>query len=222
MSTDNKLVMSIAQAIVDLDGDQAVALTQQAIDSHIPAKDILAQGLVAGLNTIGEMWNRLEVFLPEVMMAVDAMNHAMALLRPQLETQAAAEGGGTGQVRVVIATVKGDLHDIGKNIVAAIMTASGFEVHDLGVDQSATAFLDKARAVKAQIIAMSSLMTTTMNHEKDLIELLVNVGERNRYIVLCGGGPTTPEWAASIGADGWASNAYDAVNKAKELVAARH
>jgi corrinoid protein of di/trimethylamine methyltransferase len=181
--------------------------------ASIEVLDVLMQGIYA----IGEKWGRLEVFLPEVLMATNAMKTGMLILEPHLKDA----GGWKHKGTVVVGTVKGDQHDIGKSIVATMLVSGGFNVHDIGIDQPAIRFIEKAQEVNADIIAASSLLSTTMQGQKDLVDLLENSGERNRFRVMVGGGPVTQQWADSIGADAYGETASDALRIANDLMRGR-
>jgi corrinoid protein of di/trimethylamine methyltransferase len=173
------------------------------------------EGLRQALRITGEKFERLEVFLPEMMMAADAGNVVMGVLEPAVKASGQeAESRGT----VVIGTAKGDIHTIGKDIVGMLLRLAGFEVHDLGEDVAATTFLEQARKLDADIIAISALMTSTMPGQREVVNLLNDVREREDYFVLVGGAPTTQEWADQIGADGYNETAAGAVELALELV----
>ncbi len=170
------------------------------------------------MRSIGDKFQRLEVFLPELMLGGRIFTEAMKLIEPII-----AKKGIEREVegRVVIGTVKGDVHNIGKDIVAMLLKTAGFEVHDLGVDVEISKFIEKAREVKADIIGLSSLLTSTMPIQKDFIDILKERRERDRYLVMVGGGPVTQRWADEIGADGFAGNAEEAVRLASDLVRKR-
>ena len=170
------------------------------------------------MRSIGDQFQRLEVFLPELMLGARIFTEAMKLLEPLI-----AKKGIEREVegRVVIGTVKGDVHNIGKDIVAMLLKTAGFEVYDLGVDVEISKFIEKAHEVKADIIGLSSLLTSTMPIQKDFIDILKERGERNKYLVMVGGGPVTQGWADDIGADGYADNAEEAVRLASDLMQKR-
>jgi corrinoid protein of di/trimethylamine methyltransferase len=173
------------------------------------------RGLREALRTVGEKFERLEVFLPEMVMAADAGNAVMEVLEPAI-----AESGQQGKSpgTVVVGTAKGDIHTIGKNILAMLLRLSGFQVHDVGVDVPATTFLEEARKVRADIIAVSALMTSTMPGQRDVVNLLNDTGDRTSYAVIVGGAPTTQEWCDQIGADGYAETASGGVDLAFRLI----
>jgi corrinoid protein of di/trimethylamine methyltransferase len=205
----------LKKSIIDQDEDAVLAAVNQALDEGIDANTIINEGLLPGLNVIGEQFECEDIFLPELMQAALAFQSAMAVLEPKIrESGGASEKKGT----IVLGTVKGDLHSIGKNILKLLFETSGFEVHDLGIDVDLFKFVDKAKEVDADIIAMSALLTTTLIGQKDVIDALKDQGTRDKFKVIIGGGATTQEWADQIGADGWSGSAYDAVNLATRLV----
>ena len=188
-------------------------LVGQAIEQGIPAAEILEKGLMAGMNVVGEKFKKNQVYVPEVLVAARAMNMGAALLKPLL-----ADGESTSAGKVCIGTVKGDLHDIGKNLVAMMFKGAGFEVYDLGVDVDAKTFLEKAEEVGADIIGMSALLSTTMPAMKELVDLLEEKGLRDKYTVMIGGAPITDEFAKEIGADYYTPDAASAAEIGKTCV----
>lgn len=211
----SEIFEEIKAAIIDGDEDLAEELAQKVLDENINPVDAVQNGFIKGIEEIGNSWKIGEAFLPDVMMAADAMKAGLAILEPAI-----AELGDTGEAaaKVVLGTVEGDIHDIGKNIVGALLTAAGFKVYDLGIDQTPEQFVAKAEEVGAQLIAASALLTTTMNAQKDLIEYLKEKNLRDKYKVIIGGGPTSKNWADEIQADGWAETADEAVELCKQLV----
>jgi trimethylamine corrinoid protein len=212
-----EIYRKMSEAVVSGETEVLLAGIKSVIGQEDPL-EIVQEGLVQGLKKIGELFESGEIFLPEMLMAADAFQEGMKLLNPKLE-----ESGKTLKKPgvVVFGTVMHDIHEIGKNIVITLMTTHGFEVHDLGAGVSPTIFVEKAEAAKADVIAMSALMTTTMTYQKDAIEYLVKKGLRDKYIALVGGGPVNEEWAAQIGADGTSDSAVGAVDVAKRLIARR-
>ena len=212
---DEGIFEQLKQSIVDQDEDAVLEAVNKALADGVDPKTIIDKGLLPGLNVIGEQFESEDIFLPELMQAALAFQAAMAILEPKIK-----EAGGDGQKKgtIVLGTVKGDLHSIGKNILKLLFETSGFEVWDLGIDVDLFKFIDKAKEVDADIIAMSALLTTTLVGQRDVIEALKDQGTRDQFKVIIGGGATTAEWAETIGADGWAGSAYEAVNLANKLV----
>ncbi len=210
-----KLFKDMAQSIIDGDSDVSVELAQKSIDMNIPPLDAITKGFVVGVNYIGDQFGAGEAFLPELVMAGEAMKAAVATLEPELlKLGEAREIMG----RVVLATVEGDIHEIGKTLVGTMLSASGFEVTDLGVDQPADKIIGKALEINADIIGMSALLTTTMVRQREVIEELDKEGLRPRIKVMVGGAPITRDWATKIKADGTSEDAVGAVALAKQLV----
>jgi len=203
----------IANSVIEGEKEKVRGLVQQAITEGVKLDKMLSEGLIAGMNVVGERMKKHEIFLPEVLMSAAAMQAGMDLLRPLLVTS----GVGLGP-KVVFGTVKGDVHDIGKNLVGIMLTGAGFQVVDLGKDISAERFVQAARKENAQIVGMSALLTTTMSEMKTTIEALKASGMRGKVKVIIGGAPVSPEYAAQIGADGYARDAARAVDKVRELV----
>ena len=211
----DKLKDSLAAAIAEGDSQRAAQVTQTLLAEGADPLDIIQQIIVPTLTNVGERFQAFEIFLPELMMAGDAAAASTALL----EEAIAATGGARPTLgTIVLGTVQGDIHDIGKNIVGTILKSHGFNVIDLGRDVAPEAFIDEAEKHKAAIIAMSALMTTTRPAQRHTINLLTELGKRDKYKVIVGGGCVTAEWAAQIGADGYAENAAGAVVVCKRLV----
>jgi trimethylamine corrinoid protein len=199
------------QAILDADRATAEDVAQRALDAGLAPADIMQNGFVKGIQEIGELFESGEVFLPELMMAADAMAGATEV------TNAALEGGAAeAKGKVVIGTVQGDVHDIGKAIVIAYLKANGYEVTDLGRDVAAQNFIDKAKELSADVIGMSALLTTTMEEQKKVIKTLKDEGLSFKTVV--GGAPATQRWADQIGADAYAEDANDGVKKIDALL----
>lgn len=192
------------------------ALVQQALDEGIDAKTILEEGLLSGMMVIGGKFKRNEVFVPEVLVAARAMNAGMAILEPKL-----VEIGNEPVGKAVVGTVKGDLHDIGKNLVVMMLKGAGLEVIDLGVDVEPATFVDKAEEAGADVIGMSALLTTTMPNMKGVVELLEEKGLREKYIVMIGGAPVNESFAEEVGADYYTPDAATAAEVAKKAVTER-
>lgn len=190
---------------------------EEVIDTEDPL-EMIQKGMMPGLKKIGDMFGAGEVFLPEMLMAAEAFQEGMKILEPVL-TKMGKELESMGTV--VFGTVLTDIHEIGKNIVVTLMKTHGFNVIDLGANVSPTSFVEEAEKTNADIIAMSSLMTTTMTYQRDVIAYLKERGLRDRFIVLVGGGPVDAEWAEQIGADGTSDSAVGAVEVAEKLIAQR-
>lgn len=211
------LYKQMAQAVIDGDDDEAIALAQQALDQGVDPLEAINKGYTAGMDVVGELYSTGDYFLPDLILGGEAMKAALVALEPALKA--------SGQVRVVLGTVvlgsvKGDIHEIGKSLVGSMLSANGFEVYDLGIDIEADEFVTKAREYNADIVALSALLTTTMLHQRDVIELLAEAGFRDRVKVMVGGSPVTQGWADQIGADGFAEDAAGAVVVAKKLMGA--
>lgn len=203
------------RAIVDLDREKGQRAANELVKEKLNPLEGIGKGLSKGMKVIGEKFERLEIFLPELLMAADVFNSAMKILEPQIS---AADKNKIRKGMVVIGTVKGDIHEIGKDIVAMLLETAGFSVRNLGKDVPASTFLEEAEKTKADIIGMSSLLTTTMLGQKELIDILKATGDRDKYIVMIGGAPTSQAWADEIGADGYGKTAEDALSLALELV----
>lgn len=211
----NELFATMRQSVIDGAPDTASGLAQQAIASGIAPLDAINNGYVPGMHDVGEQFARGQMFLPDMMASAEAMRAAMAVLDPEL-TRLGAERPREGVV--VLGTTKGDIHEIGKTLVGTLLTAHGFQVHDLGVDVAGEIFAAKARELNADIIGVSALLTTTMRNQKGVIEALEKTGLRAKVKVMVGGAPVTRRWAEEIGADGYAKDAMSAVVLARELM----
>ncbi len=215
MTQEEDILRNLSEAVLSYDSHAAADAARAAVASNIDPVRAIEEGLAIGLREVGDRFERGELWLPHLVLGAEAMEAAIKVLEeqfPMVELEAASSG------TVVIGTVEGDMHDLGLRIVASMLRANGFKVHDLGCDTRSLDFIKKAQEVGADIIAASSLMTTTMPFMKDLIEALESVGVRDRFKVLVGGGPVTEEWARSIGADGYGKDAAEAVRVAKELM----
>ncbi|MCL4458943.1 MAG: corrinoid protein [Chloroflexi bacterium] len=214
----NAILASLAQAIMDGDEQRGRDLAQQALGAGLSPSNIFEECITPTLQQIGDKFKRLEIFLPEMMLSADVVKGITRVLEPVIFKE---KGSVPSQGKVVIGTAQGDVHDIGKNMVATMLEVSGFKVYNLGVDVSTAAFLSKAREVRADIIAISSLLTTSTPFMKDVISFLEGARERNEYRVVVGGGPVTREWAQRIGADGYGKDAAEAVSVCRELVGSK-
>lgn len=210
-----ELFGKMAQSVIDGEKEDAEALAQEALAQGIDPLEAINKGYTAGMDVVGELFSSGEYFLPDLILGGEAMKAALAVLEPALKASGQAR-----QVlgRVVLGTVKGDIHEIGKALVGTMLSANGFEVFDLGIDIESAMFVDKAREYKADIVALSALLTTTMLHQREVIELLAEAGLRGQVKVMVGGSPVTPEWAADIGAEGFAEDAASSVVVAKRLM----
>jgi methylmalonyl-CoA mutase cobalamin-binding domain/chain len=204
----------LRQALVgDADQDSVAEIAERIVGEGVEIQLAIDTASTA-IREIGEKFETGEVFLPDLMIAGKKMERCMAVFRPHLEIEEDVSGGG----RIVIGSVAGDIHDIGKNLVATMLSVGGFEVVDLGVGVAAMEFVRAAKKERADIIALSSLMTTTLPYQREVLDLLREMGLREKYFVVVGGGPVTPEFATEIGADGWAENAALAVSLCSELI----
>jgi corrinoid protein of di/trimethylamine methyltransferase len=208
------ILEEIISATVDGDEEKTVALARQAMADGMEPFEVIENGYARGMEIVGEKFATLEYFLPEVMLSADAMTAAIEVLKPYLK-----EGGKQGsRGTIVIATIQGDMHDLGKNIVKIMLEAAGFVVHDLGADVPVRDLIDKAEAVQADIIAASAILTTTMAHMPDINGILEELGIRDRYMIMLGGAPVIPQWAQEVGADGYGEDASEAVAAARRLM----
>ena len=213
--TSSDLLTRIPAAMVTLDTDAVPGLVQEALDAECPARSIV-DALTTGINQVGDQFEAMEVFLPELIIAADAMDKAMELVRPRLTDDAAVDGGGT----IVLAQVQGDIHDIGRSILGAMLRASGFTVHDLGHDVRADLVIDKALELDADVIGLSALLSTSLPFGQQVPLLLKERDLEGRFQVAMGGGAVTPDYAGKAGADGYAEDAAAAVKLMHRLVVA--
>jgi 5-methyltetrahydrofolate--homocysteine methyltransferase len=209
----SELLGKMAESLIAGKIDEVVDLTKQALDGGAAPVDILDQGLLAGMDVVGKRFKAEEMFIPEVLRCAKCMHGAMEILRPLL-AETGAESIGT----LIIGTVKGDLHDIGKNLVSMMFEGAGFNVVDLGIDKEPQVFVDAIKEHNAKLIGMSALLTTTMPKMGETINAIKEAGLRDQVKILVGGAPITAAFAEEIGADGYASNAASAVEKGKELI----
>lgn len=211
----SSILEQIQQCVVDGENEEVAGLVEKALAQGIEPLSIVNDALVKGINVVGEEYQQGSFFLPDLVLGAKAMEAGLAVIQPHLmgKQQRKVEG------RLLIGTVHGDLHDIGKNIVGTLFRANGFEVHDLGVDVSTARFVEKIRELKPDLVGLSALLTTTVRAQKDLIETLIEEGLRDKVKVLVGGAPITREWAKQIGADGYGADAAEAVSEAKKLLA---
>jgi len=212
---EGEILEKLKDAIIQFDEELAEKISQEVLKSDIDPLTAVENGLVKGLDVIGERYENDEIFLPELMMAANTFQKAMSILEPKIAEKGTQR---TKKGIVVFGTVKGDIHKIGKDIVILLMRTAGYEVHDLGEDVDLFTFIDTAKKVEADAIGLSALLTSTLPGQKDVIDALTQQGIRENYIVLVGGGATTPEWAETIGADLYAENAQIAVRRLGEIL----
>jgi 5-methyltetrahydrofolate--homocysteine methyltransferase len=208
------LLVAIDAAVQKGAIDEVTKLVQEALDSDLAPAEILEKGLRPAMDEVGKKFEKLEIYLPEMMLAADAMAVGVEILRPLL----AAAGGVRHTGRIVLGTVQGDVHKIGKDIVRTMLEGAGFEVFDLGHDVPDNVFAEKVRELNPDILAMSALMTTTMQNIPRVMDKLQALGLREQVKVLVGGAPVLPHWAEEIGAEGYGENAAEAVKVSKRLV----
>jgi corrinoid protein of di/trimethylamine methyltransferase len=207
----------MAEAVIDGEKERAVALAQEALRLEIPPLEAINKGYIVGIQKVGELFEKGDFFLPELVMGAAAMQAALAVLEPELKRRhQKRERLGSA----VAGTVEGDIHEIGKRLVCTMLVANGFDVLDLGPDVATETYIEKVRELKPDLLLLSALMTTTMPEQKLVIEALRGAGLRDRVKVMVGGAAVSPSWAEEIGADGYAENAIEAVEVAKRLVKA--
>jgi trimethylamine corrinoid protein len=216
--TKEQIFEQLSFSIIKADKEMARQAAREVIEQKMDPVEAIEKGLSRGMEIIGDRFSKMEVFLRELLMAAQTFDAAMEVLEPEI---AAQKREVTARGTIVMGTVKGDVHSIGKDIVVTMLRTGGFEVHDLGVDISPLSFVDAAQKNHADVIALSSLMTTTMPGQKEVIEVLREMGLKDQYRVIVGGGPVNQQWADQIGADGYGATATDAVSLAKGLLAER-
>lgn len=214
MSINSKAIFQkLSNAVVEMDEDEVITISNEIVAQELDAYDAIDQGLSHGMEKAGKLFEEEEYFIPELLLCSDAMYAGLDVLKPHIKVN---EPG--VKHRVVIGVVEGDTHDIGKNLVKIMLETSGFEIFDLGRDVPPQQFIDKAKEVKADIIALATLMTTTMDGMNEVVQLLQKENIKDQYKVVIGGGPISQSFADKIGADGYAVNAADAVKLARKLV----
>lgn len=209
---ETSIFKNIAEAVVEMDDDMVVEYCNKSLELKIPAEDTIKSGLIEGMNQVSTLYEEEEYFLPEVLTCSDTLNIGLDILKPHVSIDAQDDS-----VKIVIGVVEGDTHDIGKNLVKIMMESAGFEVHDLGRNVPLNLFVEKAEELDADIICMSTLMTTTMSGMKTVIDKLTQQDIRGKYTVMIGGGPISSKYAREIGADFYTADANEAVRKIKEL-----
>jgi len=206
----------LTRAVIEGDEEQAASLVRQSLERGLNPLEIINEGLTPGMDVVGGRFSTGDYFLPHLVMAGNAVKAGMALLEPALKAEEIArQSAGT----VVLGTVAGDIHEIGKSLVGTMLTADGFTVHDLGVDVPHGEFVEAVRETAADLVGLSALLTTTMRNQRQVIDLLVEAGLRDGAKVMIGGAPVSPEWAREINADGYAEDAVGAATLARSLVA---
>ena len=215
MTKEEEILQNLSDAVLNFDSDAAIDAARASVEARISPVKAIEEGLAKGLRVVGDRFEAGELWLPHLVLGAEALEAAVKVLE---EHMALEDLESTIRGTIVIGTVEGDIHDLGLRIVASMLRANSFRVYDIGCDAHTLNFIEKAKEVKADIIAASSLMTTTMPFMKDLIEALETAGIRDQYKVMVGGGPVTEEWAKAIGADGYGKDAAEAVRVAKELV----
>jgi len=208
------LFKEMAKAVIDGDEERTVTLAKEALEEGVDPTEAIEKGLAEGMKEVGRRFEKLEVYLPEMIISADAMTAGVEIFRQHL----LARGGETPKKTVLLGTIKGDVHDIGKNIVKIMLESNGFKVYDLGRDVPVFDFIEKVKELSPDIIGVSALMTTTMVYMPKLIEALKEEKLREKVKVMVGGAPVLPEWAKKIGADGYGESAMEAVRVAKRLV----
>jgi len=210
-----EILARMGKAIIEGNKDEAEALAKEALEKKMDLIEVIEKGYVPGIQKVGDLWERGEYFLPELITSAECMKSAMNILQPEMEkAQIQTQSKG----KVVIGTVEGDIHDIGKNLVSSMLSANGFEVHDLGADVKLERFIEKAEEVDANFICLSALLTTTMLGQKRVVEIMKEKSLSDRIKILVGGAPVNQKWADNIGADGYGENAMVAVKVAQKII----
>ena len=211
---DEEILAQLAQSVEDGEPEDAVALAQQALDMGLDPLICINHGLTPGITRVGDSFSRGDAFLPDLILGGEAMKLALEILEPALLESQEREVAG----RVVLGTVKGDLHEIGKTLVGTMLTANGFQVTDIGIDKSADEFIEAIAEHRADLVGMSALLTTTMREQQTIISAISEAGLRDQVKVMVGGAPVTQDWAKQIGADGYAEDAISAIDLAYRLI----
>lgn len=210
-----ELLARMEKAIIEGNKEECETLAREALEKKMDLNGVIEKGYVPGIQKVGDLWEKGEYFLPELITGAECMKAAMIILQPEMEKhqiQTHSKG------KVVIGTVQGDIHDIGKNLVASMLSANGFEVHDLGADVQLEKFVEKAEEEDADFICLSALLTTTMLGQKRVVEIIKEKNLSDRIKVLVGGAPVKQKWADDIGADGYGENAMVAVKVAQKII----
>ena len=212
-----KIYELMKEAVLDGDEEEAVSLAKQALEENLDLQKVMDEGFLAGIQEAGQLYEEEEYFLPDLVCSADAMKYALEILDEDMKNNAEYSASTSGKVALV--TVQGDVHDIGKTIVGAMMTASGFEVYDLGTDMKNEAVIEKVKEIKPDVLGLSALLTSTMEEQGAIIKMLEEEGLRGDIKVIIGGAPVSQEWADKITADGYSDNAISAVKLAEKLLA---
>jgi corrinoid protein of di/trimethylamine methyltransferase len=212
--TEDEILAKLAKSVEDGEPEDAEALAQLALDEGLDALMCINKGLTLGITRVGESFSSGDAYLPDLILGGEAMKSALAILEPALMENQEREVTGT----VVLGTVKGDLHEIGKTLVGTMLTANGFQVYDIGIDQTAEDFITAIKESNAELVGMSALLTTTMREQQRIIAALTEAGVRDQVKVMVGGAPVTQSWADQIGADGYAEDAISAIDLAYRLI----
>ncbi|MFP4081833.1 MAG: B12-binding domain-containing protein [Candidatus Aminicenantes bacterium] len=213
--SDQSLLSKMEKSVIEGNKEEAERLAKEAVEKGVDLNEVIEKGYVPGIQKVGELWEKGEYFLPELITSAECMKAAMSIFQPEL---AKAKISSRSAGKVVIGTVEGDIHDIGKNLVASMLSANGFEVIDLGADVKLDKFIEKAEQEKADFLCLSALLTTTMLGQKKVIQELKQKNLYGQFKVLVGGAPVNQNWAQEIGADGYAENAISAVKLAKQMM----
>lgn len=208
-----ELYQKLADAVVEMDEDLVVSLSNQAVEEGVDAFEVINSGLSAGMERAGKLFEEEEYFVPELLMCADAMNAGVEILKPHIKSDKSGE-----KHKIIIGVIEGDTHDIGKNLVKLMLETSNFQVIDLGRDVPAQKFVDEAVAQQAEMIMVSSLMTTTMDAMADIVTILDERGLRGKIKYAVGGGPVSPAFAKKIGADGYSKDAAEAVRMCQKML----
>lgn len=209
-----ELLAKLSECVLEMEEEEAAEVAQEYVDAGYPAFDGIMEGLVDGMNKASDLYDAEEYFVTDLLLCSDAMYAGLEILKPHLPVE-----GGEGKAKAVIGVVEGDTHDIGKNLVKILLDTAGFDMYDLGRDVPLDAFVEKAKEIDAQLVCMSTLMTTTMDGMRVVIEKLEEAGIRDKVKVMIGGSPISQKFADEIGADGYSTNAVEAVKLANKLLA---
>jgi trimethylamine corrinoid protein len=215
MIMKNEILEKLRISVINGDIEAAEAAAKEAINIGLDPLEAIEEGLSKGIREVGDKFEKLELFLPDMIQAAEAMSRAIAILEEKISFKEYSE---KDRGVVIIGTVEGDIHDIGKNIVVALLKANGFKVYDLGKDVPSIKFIEKAEEVNADVIAISALLSSTMIKQEEIIKMLKDMNLRNKYMVIVGGAPVTEEWARKIGADAYGKTANEGVLKIKEFL----